>query len=90
MILFLACALLVGLFAGGWLGWYAADVRTADTDARIKALEGQVATARQIADASGERYLRRLRLCSGCVTCNLEPQGPGDPDYDVKLIGDTP
>jgi hypothetical protein len=82
----LGCGLAVkGPFASAW--WRS---KATIAEARTEALEVELTIARQIAAAGGERYLRRLARCRGCVTCNPEPRGPGDPDYDTKLIGDLP
>jgi hypothetical protein len=72
----LICALAVGALAltCHGLGWHTANRDTA-ADARVKALESELAAIRQVAVTSRRVYLDRLARCRGCATCNPEPQG---------------
>jgi hypothetical protein len=56
-------------------------------EARVTALEGELAASRQTLATAQGVYLARLTRCEGCATCNPEPQGFGLPDYE---FGDRP
>ncbi len=58
--------------------------RTTIAEARVTALEGELAATQATVQVARTAYLARLKRCEGCEGCSAEPQGFADmPDYEL-------
>ncbi len=71
-------ALILQVIAAWYIGWWGRGrwLRAMDTtaQARIEVLEAELAHARESVAVGSAVYLKRLKRCQGCATCN-EPAG---------------